>query len=161
MSNDNTSDDKQITLTLQQQEGYRFSAHYDNGVPDLVTDEPAPLGTGQGPSPVQLLATAVGNCLTDSLLFALRKFKQRAEPLRTTVNAHVGRNEAGKLRVLEIDAHVHLGVAVAEIEHTERILGQFENFCTVTQSVALALPVKLSVFDNTGKLLHFSDSSLH
>lgn len=155
------SDEMQVTLTLQQIEDYRFNAHYDNGTPDLVTDEPAPLGSGQGPSPVQLLATAIGNCLTDSLLFALRKFKQNAEPLRTSVNAQVGRNENGKLRVLELDAHIHLGVAVGELQHTERILGQFESFCTVTQSVAQALPVKLSVFDNTGKLLHFTDSSLH
>lgn len=155
------SDDKQVTLTLQQVENYRFNAHYDDGAPDLVTDEPAPLGTGQGPSPVQLLATAIGNCLTDSLLFALRKFKQNAEPLRTTVNAQVGRNENGKLRVLELEAHIHLGVAVGDLQNTERILGQFENFCTVTQSVAQSLPVKLSVFDSTGKLLHFSDSSLH
>ena len=153
------SDDKQINLTLEQMTDYRFSVHYDGGVPGITTDEPPPLGTGQGPSPVQLLATAVGNCLSDSLLFALRKFKQNAEPLRTTVSAQVGRNDKNRLRVLEISAQIHLGVAAGEVEHLERILGQFENFCTVTQSVAQGLPIKLSVFDSTGARVHYSDSS--
>ena len=155
------SESRSVRIKLTQQKGYAFLVDFGEGFEDLLTDEPAPLGTGQGPSPVQLLATAIGTCLTDSLLFALRKFKQNAEPLRTTVNAQVGRNENGKLRVLELEAHIHLGVAVGDLQNTERILGQFENFCTVTQSVAQSLPVKLSVFDSTGKLLHFSDSSLH
>lgn len=152
------SDDKHIELTLQQIENYHFKVGYGDGTPGIETDEPAPLGAGQGPSPVQLLATAVGNCLSDSLLFALRKFKQNAEPLRTTVSAHVGRNEENRLRVLEIAAEIHLGVAAIELQHLERILGQFEGFCTVTQSVAQGLPIILSVFDKTGARLHHSDS---
>lgn len=152
------SEEKSVSLTLEQIENYRFRAHYENGVPDLISDEPAPLGSGQGQSPVQLLATAIGNCLTDSLLFALRKFKQNAEPLRTSVSAKVGRNDKGRLRVLEIEASIHLGVRATELQHVERILGQFESFCTVTQSVAQGLPVKLSVFDAEGTRLHFSDS---
>lgn len=153
------SEEKSVSVTLEQRQDYQFTAVYDNGVPALTTDEPAPLGQGQGPSPVQLLATAVGNCLTDSLLFALRKFKQQAEPLRTEVTAEVGRNEKGRLRVLQIEAKIHLGVALIKLEHAERILAQFESFCTVTQSVAQGLPVKLSVLDVTGALLHYSDSS--
>ncbi|CBL43655.1 conserved hypothetical protein [gamma proteobacterium HdN1] len=153
------SEEKQISVTLEQQSDYRFLASYDDGAPALITDEPAPLGQGQGPSPVQLLTTAVGNCLTDSLLFALRKFKQEAEPLRTQVTAKVGRNEKGRMRVLEIEAHIRLGTALMHLSNAERVLGQFEGFCTVTQSVAQGLPIKLSVFDSTGALLHYSDSS--
>jgi uncharacterized OsmC-like protein len=60
---------------------------------------------------VQLLCAAVGNCLSDSLLFAFRKFKQTPEPIRCEVQAQVGRNAEGRMRVLKIDAQMHLGVA--------------------------------------------------
>lgn len=58
--------------------------------PALRADEPPLLGQGSGLSPVQLLAAAVGNCLSASLRFALRKFKQAPEPLSCTVRP-VGR----------------------------------------------------------------------
>ena len=76
-----------VRITLRQQQDYQFQVDFGEGIPSLLADEPAPLGTGQGPSPVQLLAAAVGNCLSDSLLFALRKFKQTPEPLHCTVDA--------------------------------------------------------------------------
>ena len=89
-----------IQVILIQQHDYRFDIHFGGEVPVLTGDEPAPLGTGQGPSPMQLLCAAVGNCLSDSLLFALRKFKQAPEPIRCEVTADVGRNAEGRMRVL-------------------------------------------------------------
>ena len=62
--------DKTIQIELVQQHDYRFDVHFGGHMPMVTTDEPAPLGTGLGPSPVQLLCAAVGNCLSDSLLFA-------------------------------------------------------------------------------------------
>ena len=83
-------------------------------VPDLLADEPAPLGTAQGPSPVQLLAAAVGNCLSDSLLFALRKYKQSPEPLSCEIEARVGRNDQGRMRVPAIDASLRADASCAQ-----------------------------------------------
>ena len=53
--------EKQISVTLTQQHDYRFDIRFDDNMPVLTSDEPAPLGTGLGPSPVQLLCAAVGN----------------------------------------------------------------------------------------------------
>ncbi|CAN5167688.1 hypothetical protein BH10PSE16_BH10PSE16_29520 [soil metagenome] len=139
-----------ITVELTQQHDYRFDIHFADAIPVLTSDEPAPLGTGQGPSPVQLLCAAVGNCLSDSLLFALRKFKQAPEPLRCTVQADVGRNAEGRMRVLKMLATLHLGVPAAQLEHLERVLTQFEAYCTVTQSISQSIPVTLQVFDSAG-----------
>lgn len=122
-------------------------------LPALIADEPAPLGNGEGPSPVQLLCAAVGNCLADSLLFALRKYKQAAEPVRAVVSAEVGRNAENRLRVLSMTAHLHLGVVAAELEHMDRILGQFESFCTVTQSVGQGIAITTEVYDAHGERL--------
>ena len=122
-------------------------------MPILVGDEPAPLGTGLGPSPVQLLCAAVGNCLSDSLLFAFRKFKQRPDPIHCTVSAVVGRNAHGRMRVLHINAKLQLGTHASDIEHAERVLAQFEEFCTVTQSVGQGIPIHTRVVDAAGTVL--------
>ena len=142
-----------VRVELSQQQDYRFAVRFGGTVPELLADEPPPLGTGAGPSPVQLLAAAVGNCLSDSLLFALRKYKQKPEPISCTVEANVGRNEQGRLRVLSIKAVMTLGVAGQTLEHLDRALGQFESFCTVTQSVHGAIPVTTRAFDADGVAL--------
>ena len=145
--------DQTVHITLIQQQDYQFNVEFGDGVPALHCDEPAPLGQGTGPSPVQLLASAVGNCLSDSLLFALRKFKQEPEPIRTEVQAEVGRNAEGRLRVLSMHAKLHLGVPAAQLAHLDRVLSQFEAFCTVTQSVGQGIAITTEVIDSTGAVL--------
>ena len=145
--------EKNITVSLQQQADYRFEILFAEGMPSIVSDEPAPLGTGLGPSPVQLLCAAVGNCLSDSLLFAFRKFKQAPEPIHCEVQAFVGRNEEGRFRVLKMDAKLKLGVSANQLEQAPRVLDQFEAFCTVTQSVGQGIPIHTRVLDVHGVIL--------
>lgn len=140
-----------VTIRLQQDRDYQFDVDFGPGVPALRADEPPPLGEGTGPSPVQLLAAAVGNCLSDSLLFALRKYKQRPEPISCEVQAEVGRNAQGRLRVTSMAARLTLGVPADTLEHLDRVLASFEDFCTVTQSVGI--PVSVSVIDAHGAVL--------
>ena len=57
-----------VTLTLD--EGYAFDV--DPGLPGARTfrvDETPPLGSGSGPNPSRVLATAIASCLCRSLLF--------------------------------------------------------------------------------------------
>ncbi len=145
--------DKQVSVLLTQQQDYRFLIDFGAPVPALFGDEPPPLGNSAGPSPVQLLAAAVGNCLSDSLLFALRKFKQAPDPIATEVTANVGRNAEGRVRVLSMTARLTLGVLAAQLEHLDRVLEQFEAFCTVTQSVGQGIPIEVQVFDAGGMKL--------
>lgn len=142
-----------LTVRLAQQRDYQFRIDFGAPVPALLADEPPPLGQAAGPAPVQLLAAAVGNCLADSLLFALRKYKQQPEPVTAEVRAEVGRNAEGRLRVLALHATLTLGVPAEALAHLDRVLAQFEAFCTVTQSIAAAIPVTVAVFDATGRPL--------
>ena len=139
-----------IHVQLKQKQDYQFDIHFGGAVPVVTGDEPAPLGAGQGPSPVQLLAAAVGNCLSDSLLFALRKFKQAPEPITCDVTAEVGRNAEGRMRVLGMKTVLTLGVPAASLEHLDRVLAQFESYCTVTQGVGQGIPISTEVFDALG-----------
>ena len=145
--------EKTITVELRQRSNYQFDIEFSKGMPQLMSDEPAPLGEGKGPSPVQMLAASVGNCLSDSLFFALAKFKQKPEPIHTTVNALVGRNAEGRMRVLNIEAKLHLGVEASKLEHLDRALEQFQDFCTVTQSVGQGIPIHIRVMDVNGLIL--------
>jgi uncharacterized OsmC-like protein len=139
-----------IQVRLNQKLGYQFDILFGGQVPDILGDEPTPLGTGLGPSPVQLLAAAVGNCLSASLLFTLKKFKQSPEPISCDVEAEIGRNAEGRLRVLRIKAVLRLGVPAASIARLDHTLEQFEAYCTVTQSVGLGIPVTIEVVDALG-----------
>lgn len=141
---------EQNTIVLKQEQDFRFTIDFGGGVPLLHGDEAPPLGGGNGPTPVQLLAAAVGNCLSDSLIFALRKFKQDAQGITTKASYIVGRNTEGRLRVTQIQVEVRLGAPAASIEHLDRVLGQFEGFCTVAQSVGQGIPIIVSVFDGAG-----------
>lgn len=145
--------DTLVQVSLVQQHDYRFDIHFGGDIPVLTGDEPAPLGTGLGPSPVQLLSAAVGNCLSDSLLFALRKFKQAPEPIRCDITSQVGRNPEGRLRVLGIRAQLTMGVPAASLQHLDRVLEQFEAFCTVTQSVGQGISITIEISDSTGQRL--------
>lgn len=147
------SAEKTVSVELRQQRDYRFEIDFGPAMPRITSDEPAPLGSGLGPTPVQLLCAAVGNCLSDSLLFALRKFKQAPEPMRCLVRAEVGRNADGRMRVLSMEATLHLGVPAAQLDKLQRVLDSFESYCTVTQSVAQGIAITTRVVDADGAVL--------
>lgn len=140
-------------VTLEQQEDFHFAIRFGDAIPLLHSDEHPPLGKGAGPSPDQLLAAAVGNCMSASLLFALRKFKQAPEPIRTEVEATTGRNEANRLRIQRIAVRITLGMPAAGLQHLDRVLQQFEAYCTVGESVRQGIPVDVEVYDNRGARL--------
>lgn len=145
--------EKTIEVRLSQQQDYQLRVSFGDGIAELTADEPPPLGGNAGPSPVHLLASAVGSCLSDSLLFALRKFRQAPEPMSCVVRADVGRNAERRVRVLGMTATLTLGVPASQLQHLDRVLAQFEEYCTVTQSVRQGIPVTVRVLDSTGALL--------
>jgi organic hydroperoxide reductase OsmC/OhrA len=99
------------------------------------------------------LVAAVANCLSDSLLFALHKFKQSPEPIETLAKGDIGRNEENRLRVLAIHVNLKLGVPAADLEHLDRVLFQFQDFCTVSSSLHPFIPVHVTVQDSLGSIV--------
>ena len=149
------SETHDFSITLTQGSDYAFRIHFDDtAIPDLVTDEPAPLGGDAGPNPSRLLVTAVANCLAASLLFSLHKFRNTPATLTARARARLGRNEAKRLRVEHIDVSIALPEAAGTYQHLERLLAQFEDFCVVTESVRRGIAVDVSVRDGAGTLVH-------
>jgi uncharacterized OsmC-like protein len=135
-------------VTITRQSGFQFLVDFAPGMPQLTTDEPPPLGAVIGPAPNQMLMAAVANCLCASLTFALQKFKQDPGPLVATVTADVGRNESNRLRIQGIKVSIKLGVEAENLEHLDRVLAQFEEFCTVSMSVKQGIPIAVQVSDS-------------
>jgi organic hydroperoxide reductase OsmC/OhrA len=149
------SETEVLGITLTQEADFAFRITFDDpGMPALHTDEPAPLGSGSGPNPSRLLLAAVANCLGASLLFALRKYKNTPGTLVAHAKAYLGRNEQQRLRVTRIEVTIDLPEAVGDYAHAERLLGQFEDFCVVTESVRSGIEVDVSVRDASGAIVH-------
>jgi uncharacterized OsmC-like protein len=138
------------SVTLRQVRDYEFDIAFTEGISHLVSDEPPPLGRAAGPSPSHLLLAAVASCMSSSLNFALAKFKSDPGGITTTARAHIGRNEAGRMRVLHIEVEIRLGTTADRVSHLERVLAQFEDFCTVGASVRAGIPTDVAVFDGRG-----------
>lgn len=151
------SETEEFSITLTQESDYAFRIAFDDpGIPALHTDEPAPLGGGSGPNPSRLLLAAVANCLSASLLFALRKYKNTPGTIVAHARAQLGRNDERRLRVTHIEVTIDLPEAAADYAQAERLLQQFENFCVVTESVRVGIDVEVSVRDATGAVVHHS-----
>jgi len=145
-----------FTITLQQEQDFDFRVKFDwPENPDLLLDEPEPLGKRHGPNAARLVAAAVGNCLSASLVFCLRsKFKQNPGPLRASVTGRLARNDRGRYRIGGLSVRIELAEDASALQHLERCMAQFEDFCVVTESIRHGIPVDVEVVDATGRSLH-------
>lgn len=139
-----------VSVTVTQKKDYQFLVDFGAAMPSLMADEPPPLGQGEGPAPTHMLLAAVANCLSASLLFSLQKFKQDPGGITTTATCTVDRNEKNRLRVQQIDVTIKLSKEGAELAHLDRALTQFQDFCTVSQSVQAGIPIAVTVTDSKG-----------
>ena len=148
------SDPQLFSVELEQQEGFEFRVRFDwPQVPELVLDEPEPLGRRAGPNAARLVAAAVANCLSASLVFCLRsKFRQNPGPVRAMATGRLERNHKGRYRIAGIDVVLSIAEKFGDMPHQERCLEQFEDFCVVAQSIRAGIPVSVSVVDAEGKV---------
>ena len=98
-----------FTLHIEQVAGFDFRVRFDNErYADLHMDEPPPLGGDTAPNPARILAAAIGDCLSASLVFCLKRRGVVATGLRSEVHVQLVRNEHKRLRVGKVDARSSL-----------------------------------------------------
>lgn len=138
-----------VELTLQ--DGYHFEATFDQmDMMGFAMDEPEPTGKSKGPNATRVLAAAVGNCLSASLLFCLRKAKVDPDGLRTRVEVDTRRNDDGRLRVGGLKVSIRLDLSEGDRKRARRCLEVFEDYCVVTQSVRDGIDVEVGVDTDRG-----------
>lgn len=131
---------------MDHERDFVFKAHFGlEGVDDLVIDENEPVGEGIGPDASRLLAAAVGNCLSASLLFCLRKSRTEVSGMNTVVEGVIARNEEGRWRIRELFVEISPEVRKGQKKKLERCLEIFEHFCITSQSVKQGIPLNVNV----------------
>ncbi|KAA0223430.1 OsmC family peroxiredoxin [candidate division KSB1 bacterium] len=148
-----------FSLRLERVENYQFKAVFDQEhLAPIILDEPPPLGQNKGPNPSRLLAAAVGDCLSASLLFCLQRAKIEVKNVTTEVAGTLVRNEKGRLRIGRLDVRIIVDIA-EEQQRIVRCLDLFEDFCIVTASVRQGIPVNVVVVNPQGQELYRDDGT--
>ena len=136
----------EFTITVDQVEDFEFRVRFDRPQhADLTLDEAPPLGKDAGPTAARLLAAAIGNCLSASLLMCAKKSRVEMGLMKTRVTTRIDRTEKGRLRIKGVEVELDPAIAEADREKAQRCLTLFEDYCTVTQSLREGFPINVTV----------------
>jgi organic hydroperoxide reductase OsmC/OhrA len=136
----------EYTVSLEQIADYEFRVKLDKEhYKEIEMDEPPPLGHDKAPNAGRLLAAAVGNCLSASLLFCSRKSKVSIEKIRTKVTVQIVRTENRRQRVGKLLVEIDPQVAQEQRAEALRCMGIFEDYCVITQSVRRGIEVEVKI----------------
>jgi len=147
-----------FTIHLEQQEGFQINVKFDwKRAPDVLMDEPPPLGEQAGPNASRMLAAAAANCLSASLLYCVFKEEPPANCLRAEATAIMIRNEKKRLRIGGLEVRLIVNDLVTENARFARCKTLFEDFCVVSASIRQGIPMKVTLVDEQGEVLHQSE----
>ena len=139
-------EEKGFDLTLSLDEGFQFDTTFDGEkMANLLFDEPAPLGEDEGPNAARVLGAAVGNCLSASLLFCLRKARVNVAGMQTRVHGRIARNEQGRFRIAGLQVTLAAEIPPEDQARVDRCLKVFEDFCIVSASVRKGITIDVEV----------------
>jgi uncharacterized OsmC-like protein len=135
-----------IHAHVRREKGYKSSVTFDElrGV-ELHMDEPKPVGMSEGPSAAMMLSSAIGHCLSSSLMFCIEKSRGAVKDMGADVETSLVRNEKGRWRVEGIKVKMNVNVDDVDKEKLERCKGIFEDFCIVTESVREGIKIDVQV----------------
>ncbi|MCG6897202.1 MAG: OsmC family peroxiredoxin [Thiocapsa sp.] len=152
------SEEGRFTIHLEQQEGFQINVAFDwKRAADLVMDEPPPLGEQAGPNASRLLAAAAANCLGASLLYCVFKEDPPASCLRAEATCVMVRNDKKRLRIGRLEITLILGEVVTQSARFARCKDLFEDFCVVSASIRQGIPMRVTLTDEQGVILHASE----
>ncbi|MEZ4299740.1 MAG: OsmC family protein [Polyangiaceae bacterium] len=135
----------EFAIQVEQVDGFDFRVRFDKEqFAELRLDEPPPLGKDAAPNAARVLAAAIGNCLSASLVFCMQRSGVKTEGLRSEVKVQIVRNEQRRLRVGKVSVTLHPKVDAANAALV-KCLPAFEDFCTVTQSIRDGIDVEVQV----------------
>ena len=134
-----------FSVHVEQVDGFEFRVRFDKeSFAPLLLDEPPPLGRDTAPNAARVLAAAIGNCLSASLVFCLKKANVAASGVTADVEVEIVRNESRRLRVGKVNVTLHTNLPPDDPALTG-CLRTFEDFCMVTQSVREGIEVAVHV----------------
>lgn len=144
-----SDEERSFNVSLRREKGFLFEVDFGlEGVDKLIMDEPEPVGEDKGPNASKVLAAAMGNCLTASLLFCLQKARAEVGIIETKVDGVLRRNKEGRWRINEINVEIIPEIDQSFNSQFERCNKLFEDFCIVSQSIEQGIPINVKVNRN-------------
>lgn len=141
-----SDEERRFNVSMKREKDFVFKV--DFGIPDVEfkIDEPEPVGGNTGPNASKVLAAAMGNCLTASLLFCLQKARAEVGDIETRVEGKVRRNEKGRWRVAEVSVEISPEIDLEKYkDEYDRCYRLFEDFCIVSQSIKEGIPINVEI----------------
>jgi uncharacterized OsmC-like protein len=141
-----SEDEKTFKVSMKRENDFVFKVDFGLDGLDFKMDEPEPVGGDTGPNASKVLAAAIGNCLTASLLFCLNKARAEVGGIETKVEGKMRRNEKGRWRIAEINIDISPEINTEEFgSQYERCNKLFEDFCIVSKSIEEGIPINVEV----------------
>ncbi|MDA8111019.1 MAG: OsmC family protein [Nitrospiraceae bacterium] len=141
-------DERRFKVKMTHQKNYQFLSQASedgqmHGKPYL-SDEPDPVGDNAGPPTPALLGSALGHCLSASLLEALKHSHIDVLGCETEAVVVVKPNTEGLPRIDRVEVTISplLAESHPRMKRCEEV---FENYCTVTSSVKRGVEVQVIV----------------
>jgi organic hydroperoxide reductase OsmC/OhrA len=142
-------EERRFAVRLNHTDGYQFrSQASEDGVlhgDAYFSDEPDPVGAASAPATPALLASALGHCLSASLLEALKHSDVELLDVETEAVAVVALGASGLPRIREVDVTIRPHVAAPHQSGMQSCENEFQNHCTVTCSVRQGIQVNVDV----------------
>ena len=106
--------------------GYKFDVDFHvDYPPNLVADGSKPIGEGSGQNAPRLLAATVGQCMSSSLIYCLKRARIPIGNLETTLRTNLFKKEKGLKRIRSIDVQIDLEVNKEDKTRVQRCLTIF------------------------------------
>ena len=141
---------RSYSIIVERVKNFEFRVRFDKpDFPEWTLDEPSPLGEDKGPNATRVLAVAVGNCLSASLMFCLQRSKLMVDSVRAEVTPTTARNEEGRWRIHHLDVKIHIQTTEKDPKRFQRCVDIFENYCIVTSSVRQGIPVNVDILHSS------------
>lgn len=135
----------EFEIGMEQVSGYEFRVRFDKEhYAELALDEPKPLSGDAAPNAARILAAAIGNCLSASLVFCMSRAGAPLEGISSKVHVELVRNADKRLRIGKVRVRLMPKLG-QDGERYAKCLETFEDFCVVTQSVRQGLDVDVAV----------------
>ena len=117
----------------------------------VVMDDKAPIGSGQGLTPKELLAIAVSGCSAMDIVSLMRKFKQPLEAFEVDANVSI---KAGSMpKVFEkIELTFSLKGNLEKSRVIEAVRLSQTQYCGVSAMIAKSVPISYRILVNNEEI---------
>jgi putative redox protein len=128
------------SATVQLTEGMAFRATADSGQSVLLDSSADGGGTGQGPTPMELLLMALGGCTAMDVISILRKMRQDVTDYRVEVRGERAETHPKVYTSLEV-VHVVTGHGVSREQAQRAIDLSAGTYCSVSAMLGASATV--------------------